>query len=318
MTDNNELRSIPCELLEFEEYPTQLQFLSQVNNDASSSAYSKNFSVLVPPLAIPCNTNQYSIISGMKDVLVAMQEGCGMLTCRVLAVDTPVYERFTLQVLHLQLQQPSIVEQSYLLNKARKHLSEQELCSMLPLMGFKPQKFKVENMLQLMELDALTLQALHIGEVSLKTVSKLSPLNDEDRHQIISLIQSYRLGGSKQLKLADMAVELLKREQTSFSHLLNDWYENTEIKDKENRPQQAATLLSYLYRRCHPQLTAEEDDFNRWILSLQLPESTKITHSQAFEDETVELNIRFANKDSLRTCWNKIHQIVPAKELKEH
>lgn len=240
-----------------------------------------------------------------------------MLTCRVLAVDMPAYQRFTLQIQHLQLQQPSIVEQSLLLSKAREHLTEEELCTMLPLMEIKPHRFKVESMLQLMEMDAVTLQALHKGEISLKTVSKLSSLNKEDRHAIISLIQSYRLGGSKQHKLAEMVVELVNREQTSFAHLLSDWYRHTEIKDKENRPQQAATLLSFLYRKCHPQLTAEEDDFNRWISSLQLPKSTRITHSQAFEDENVELSIRFANKDSLASSWKKIQQILQGKSIKE-
>lgn len=286
--------------------------------DTSVSTNAKDFELLVPPLAVPCDYHRYRIISGTKDVLVAQRLGLEELTCRILAGEIEAIQRFRLQTRYLQLRQPSIVEQSLLLNKASEFLSKQELCSLLPLMGYKPQLFKVESILQLLEMDAETLHALHFGVVSLKTASKLSFLDRVDRLEMIRLIKSYRLGGSKQLNLVDMVTELLKREQSSLKQLLEDWHSSIEIKDKENLPQQAARLLNHLYRKTHPLLMAEEDTFTKWCQSLQLPESTRVSHSQAFEDETVELTIRFANRDTLGTCWEKIEQVVLANSIKGH
>lgn len=296
----------------------ELNFLVQEGMNASTSANAKDFGLLIPPLAVPCNSNMYRIVSGIKDVLIAQRLQVEELTCRVLPEDTPPIRLFRLQAQYLQLQQPSIVEQSLLLNKASKFLSTEELCSLLPLMGYKPQLFKAKSILQLLEMDAAVLHALHCGVVSLKTASKLSSLDNEDRRDIIRLITSYRLGGSKQLKLVEMVIELVKREQTSLKQLLEGWHSSTATKDKENLPQQATTLLSHLYRKGHPLLMAEEDSFTRWSQSLQLPESTRVSHSQAFEDETVELSIRFASRDNLEACWEKIQQTVKEKSIKGH
>lgn len=311
MNKDYSFTTIPCDSLLVEECPEQLHFLIPEDIDTTLAASIKRFGILVPPLVTPCRNSQYLLLSGVADALAAQQAGMASITCRALAVDTPAYHRFTLQTLHLHLQgQPSVVEQSFLLSRAREHLSDQELCSLLPLMGIKPSQFKVDSMLNLMQLDPLILQAIHQGEVSLKTVSRLTSLDKGDQDELIELIKTYRLGGSKQLKLADMSVELVKREQASLKTIVSDWRQQAALRDKDNLPQQAAALLTYLYRRCHPLITAAEDDFKQLSQSLQLPDSTRLSHSQAFEDDEVELCIRFAGKESLVACWEKIKDIV--------
>ena len=220
--------------------------------------------------------------------------------CRVLPSDTPADLRYSLQILHEQAatRQPSPIVQAYLLHQASQVLGHSELLSLLPLMGHKPQHHLVEELIALLHLAPAALRAIHQGILTPKTGKLISQLSFADQEALIGLIETYRPGGSKQFKLVEMVIELCLRHNRSVDELLEEWRQKDHRQD--NPPQQLQGLLQYLAALVWPEKTKMEKVFQRVVDSLSLPEGMTLASSASFEDESVEVRLRFADSDILR------------------
>jgi ParB-like chromosome segregation protein Spo0J len=250
------------------------------------------------------------VLSNVGQYLALRQAGVLQVVCRILPAQTAPVKAFALRIVHdRQAYSSSLVMQAYLLKEAEEQLDRQELLSLLPLMGVKPQQHVLKERKKLLQLDSSVQQALHNKVLSNKCVPLLFRLPPAEQQQIVHLVTHYRLGGSKQQNLVDMLVELYLREGSTSKTLLTQWQQDVEP-PRDNLPQEAQSLLSYLLARCNPHLVHAEKHFCEQVQRLQAPEHISITHTPAFEDEGVAVHINYANWSTLQAHWQQLLQLV--------
>ncbi|MCL2789924.1 MAG: hypothetical protein FWD79_04695 [Desulfobulbus sp.] len=229
--------------------------------------------------------------------------------CRVLAPTAPASLRYCLHILHGQAISPpsSPIMHAYLIRQASQQLSRDELLSLLPLMGYKAQYHVCEELMALLDLAPVAVRAIHQGILAPRTGKLLTLLSPEDQTSLVGLIKTYRPGGSKQFKLVEMVTELCLRHNRSIDELLGAWEQTGHQQD--NHPQRLQSILHDLAALVWPERTKMEKRFQRFADAMLLPDGATLVPSTSFEDESVELRLRFANSDVLQQKWERIREV---------
>jgi ParB family transcriptional regulator, chromosome partitioning protein len=269
------------------------------------------FGQTVPLLVWQQAEKQYQLIACYSSFTAITSLGIKKVTCQVLPLSTPPILLYSLQILHgLMAPQASPILQAYLLQQARNELTDKETFSLLSLMGHKPQRYKLDELIDLLRLSPSAVVALHRGILSPKTGKLFKLLSHEDQELLVRLISTYQLGGSKQQKLVEMVTELSLRENKPVQILIREWLpaaDQTFV--EENAPQRFERLLQTLYELYWPEKSTMEKNFQQLVQGLQIPEGVTIKPSPSFEDEGVEMRLRFANIEALKEKWRKMKTI---------
>ena len=302
-------QSIDLKLVDFPD-----DFLRSLHDGAIDSIMLRNlqkFGQLHPLLVQQQTEHLYYLLAGYPYFTAIKMLGIKKIVCQVLPHSLSPEIYFSLRILHdLSLSQSSPILQAHLLRKAQLALPEDDLLSLLALMGHKPQRYKLKDLTDLLQLEPTAILALHRGSLSQKMSKHLALLPLEDQRHLVNLINTYRLGGSKQQKLVEKITELVLRDNKPVQEIINKWLPDDGKSNSANRPQQLDGLMQGLYEECSPRKTAAEKKFNKLVQELQLPEQITVEHSLSFEDEQLEIRIRFADAAALRARWTDIKMLV--------
>ena len=267
----------------------------------------QEFGQLHPLLVQEQTENQYHILAGYPYFTALNVLDIQQIVCQILPRTLAPITRFSLQIIHdLSSPQSSPILQAHLLRQAQLIVSEEDLLSLLSLMGYKPQRYKLKELIDLLQLEPTAILALHRGSLSQKLGKHLYLLSQEDQRNLVKLISVYRLGGSKQQKLVEMVTELVLRDNKSAQEIINKWLPDEETTNSENRPQRIYGFLQCLHEQCSPGKTDAERNFKKLVKELQPPEEITIEHSLSFEDEQLEVRIKFTDAATLRKKWAEI------------
>ena len=254
--------------------------------------------------------HSYHVLAGYAYLPVLRQLGYQEIICHVVQ-EIPDYSRFILQISHsLSTVQTSPILQGSLLKKALQVLEESEALQLLVQMGYKPQRYKLQELVALFDLSPASILALHRGYLAPKTGKLISRLSHEDQDFLVELINTYRPGGSKQQKLIEMIIELSLRHNQRIRELLEPWVALRQNDAPENLPQQLQSLLRFLHELTFPALQDAEKRFQRLAQELDLPAHVLVQHSQAFEDESVQLTIQCKDMTQLKTLWSGLSPLL--------
>ena len=288
------------------DYPDAfLRWLHQGPADARTADILQQFGQTVPLLVWRQPSTRSILLSGYP-IFQAIQElGFEQAHCLVLPPDTSPLHRYSLWVLHdLAALQASPILQAHLLRQARENLNDEDLYSLLSLMGHKPHRAKLEELGAFLDLCPATVLACHRGHLSARAVGLMHRLSPADQEVATRLIEQYRPGGSKQFKLVEMITELVLREGTTVQELVGEWLTDDTEQPADNGPQRIQGLLQTLSARCWPEKTRLEKQFQQFVRQLHLPEGVAIDPSPSFEDDSVEMRLRFANADQFLARWD--------------
>lgn len=210
--------------------------------------------------------------------------------------------RFALRILHEhQGCHNSPILQALLLKEMAGVLPLAEQLSLLPLMGLKAQQHVLVERLSLLQLNSTVQEALHTQVLHSKNISLLARLPADEQKYLVELITRYNLRGSKQQKLVELVVELHLRDGSTVSSLLAEWQKSEPPLD--NLPQEGQSLLNFLFNRYNPQVIQAEHRFHEQVRGLQAPAGVKITHTPAFEDEAVTVQLSYSSWAKLQAQW---------------
>lgn len=271
--------------------------------DANIQDQVQEFGLLQPLPVLEQPHGIFHLLAGFNFLPVLRQLQVREVAGAIWPSDTPVLHLYALQILHgLSTLHTSPILQAHLLNRAQQHLDDESLRRLLSLMGHKPQRSKLQELTALLHLHPKVVLALHQGALSPRTAKLLARLSPADQQTLVELINRLHPGGSKQQKLVEMLCELRLRLQLPMDELIPPWWdEHTE--DADNLPQQLNTLLRQLHERCAPHSTQAEKAFQRLLQHLNPPSHIRIDHSPSFEDESMEVTIRFADQAELQHHW---------------
>lgn len=271
--------------------------------DATIADQVRAFGMLQPLPVWEQKEGRYHLLAGHAYLPVLRLLEVREVFCQVFALDTPPSILYPLQIIHgLSTLITSPVLQAILLDQAQQHLEANELLRLLPLMGHKAQAYKIDELTAMLRLQPAVLRGLHAGTLAIKTVKLLNRLPPDEQQRVIELITRYRAGGSKQQKLVEMLIELRLRHDQSIQTLLHPWLDE-QPRESDNPPQQLHNLLNHLHERCAPHSSEAEKNFQRLLRELAPPAHLRINHCPAFEDESLEVVIRFANQAVLQHHW---------------
>lgn len=271
----------------------------------------QKFGQLYPVLVQQQNENHYHLLARYQYFTAIKKMGMQKIVCQILPHSISLNTLFSLQILHdLASPQSSPIIQAHLLRHAQLALPEEDLLSLLSLMGYKPQRYKLKELTDLLQLEPTVVLALHRGTLSQKAGKNLALLTHEDQRHLVNLISTYRLGGSKQQKLVEMVTELILRDNKPAKEIINRWLPDEGKTHAGNKPQQLYGLMQCLHEQCFPGTTSAEKEFKKLVQELQPPKEITIEHSLSFEDDQMEVRLRFADAATLRRKWTGIKTIV--------
>jgi ParB family chromosome partitioning protein len=270
----------------------------------SFKKYIAKFGILQPPL-LQRQKKHYIVLSGRKRIEAASSLGFKKIPCLIIKQDVDLLEFYETILVHAQIgSKLSSIEQAIFFAKVGDTLPTQQILSLLPLLGIKPQVYKLQEFTALLQLDQTAIEALHTGILQPKAAGKLAKLHPADQQEVVRLIEFFMLGGSKQQKLVMYALELVMRTNQPFTSFVGQWQKKgTEY---DNRPQQAAALLNKLEKECFPNINEAETKFQQLQRSVHLPDNIRLQHTSSFEDDTLTLSILFQDQDSFLQGWERM------------
>lgn len=272
----------------------------------------KTFGIMHPLLVVEIegSPRKFNLLSGFKRLQAAIELKIFSIPCLVLSQQTKPFNLYRYIALHKHLDNSvSPIEDALLLNQAEKYLDHQETLSLLEIIGYKPNKHQLNELLSLLNLEETAINSIHKGKVPLKIGKKLDKLSQEDQRLLVGLIDKYHFGGSKQHNFVQMVIELAKRRKCPINEILCTW-EEQDVTDAKNIPQQGGQLLDFLQHQCSPELLKAESAFQQRIHQLDLPKHFQLQHSLSFEKDSCELSITFDNMNVLESKLDALKAVV--------
>lgn len=204
----------------------------------------------------------------------------------------------------------SPILQAHLLQQARQELTDNELFALLSLMGYKPHRYVFDELTALLQLSSSAVLALHRGILSPKAAKLFKLISHEEQEMLVQLIDTYRLGGSKQHKLIEMLTELSLRNNKPVHEVIRELLPANQDCVQDNVPQRLQGLLHSLQKMYWPERTNLEKKFQKFVQELHLPDGITVESTPSFEDEGVEMRFHFANSEVLKEKWDLIKTVV--------
>ena len=256
-------------------------------------------------------SHPYTLLSGRKRTLAVSQLGWKTVPCLLLQKTTPALLKWKITLKHaLTGSQLSYIEQALFFHKAGQELEHDELLCLLPILGHPANDRVLETFARALSLSTAARDGLHTGLLQEKHIDLLAKFATEDQEAIIRIIREYQLGGSKQRKLLLSLLDLRKRRNIPVESIMQAWLQTRKTEQRENKPQQAAELFTWLSEQLSPRLHGAEQDFRSFVREMQLPASCSLLPTPYFEDEELSLTMRFSDQECFRRQWQAIRQVL--------
>jgi hypothetical protein len=140
--------------------------------------------------------------------------------------------------------------------------------------------------------------------ICLKTGLKLCDFLPDDRETLLDLFAKIPFTTSHQLKILEMAEEIIFRDKCSmnetFEKLNIEQYIDTDMEKPQRR------IIDALFKYRNPIYTESEAKWEEEIKSLHLPDNMKVTHFPFFEKKQLELTINLQDLGELKRFIEKI------------
>lgn len=138
--------------------------------------------------------------------------------------------------------------------------------------------------------------------ITVKTALKLCEMKKEDREILIGLFSDIPMSSSRQKNLRDLIEDILFRDKCRVKDVL----EKTSLKDGKKDDFNIDIFFRELFRIRYPQYSKYEDLWAVEVKNLSLPPGWKITHSDFFEKEDVELKISKKDLNEIKELLDKV------------
>ncbi|HER63441.1 MAG TPA: hypothetical protein ENO11_05645 [Desulfobacteraceae bacterium] len=300
----SQLQPVPIQAIQFEDSSYSLTLWEESPEEELLESI-RRFGILNPPVLRRRQNMSFCIIAGRKRITAAATlEPVVPVLCRIIRDNLEEAAIFSLLLEEALTGKPlTTVEKVIFFEKLIAVSSMDVAVPLLEKLGDKPQKHILNDLLKLRSLSLPVLKALHHDVIRLKNARKMLDLSPADQKLLVQFITDLQFGGSKQQKLVDLSIELIKRKNMPLKDILADFPAACGSEQPLNIPQHGAALLSWLHEQCYPRLTLAENDFQRKVARLGLPSTMQISHAAAFESEEITLSLRFSD-------WSSMDRVV--------
>ncbi len=256
------------------------------------------------------DTNSYSILYGLPILEDVIEQNQKSIFCIVIPDKSSLLSKLEIIIQHRQtIEEKSPVIDALLLSIVQNKYPREDVLALLPLMGHKKNDYTLNSIFSYLQFDNNIRTAIHNEIFSTKHCKLLKKLSSNDRNLIIEIIQKYKLGGSKQKRLLELAVELTTRKNSPFAEIFNDW-QLKKTNDPQNTPQQSAEFLHFLQNESSPHLLKAKQEFATFVDKLNLPKEINILHCQSFEQDNVQVCINLKDRNRIVANLEELNKIA--------
>jgi len=269
------------------------------------------FGILHPPIVLKNTSGLFEIICGSRRIAAAQEiTGFKSVTCQVFR-DLPGKNQLLGIILEDQLLAgplTSITKARFL--KLCLSLLTLEHTKQIIALSHLGSYGQLHRLLPLLTLEKPLIEMMHRGEMSEKIGLELLTVDQKDRQFLAWLFHSLGLNNNKQRQLLEYCRIILSARGGTYHTFFSETFPSYIEGHLENIPQRVNRLLLTLHELSHPMSNEAERLFKEKTASLKLPEHCSVSHSPAFEKDTVSLTLECHNFADLTELWQKIAPIV--------
>lgn len=251
------------------------------------------------------DNNSFTVVSGQRRIqFAATYLKQDSIDCKVIKNDIDPHLLFDIILEDLpHAGALSLAEKATFFLLASKYFEKKSLAPLFfSKLGIQRKQSFLHDLLGLLEQGPDFIAQAHGGLIEEQMLSELLRLKGEDRTALIRLFSDLNLGTGKQKKMLNLLRDAAYKEELSIS----EYVEGQEIGailegDTLNVPQKAQHLDHYLQQQIYPELLKAENTFTVEVKALNLQKNQKISHSPAFEKDTVTLSMEFDSLDQCRS-----------------
>jgi ParB-like chromosome segregation protein Spo0J len=271
--------------------------------------------ILHPPIVKEIEPDSYVIVTGRKRLLAFRTVFPEEISCTCMIIPAKMQETDIFSVLLediLTNRQLTPIEKAFFLQKISSLIDEKRIAEdFLPRINLPPDPLYYRLTVKLLNLEEPIIHEIHQGNINEKVALEIISLSVEDRLAVFHIISLLQLSVGYQKKLLNICRELASRMDKTITAILEDMDVQDILNHQEaNPPQKAKNLMNWLSRKYLPRSSQSEDEFKRFIASMQLPRNVSVNHSPFFENDSVTLSITFSNKKSIQNAWKTIKDTI--------
>ena len=265
---------------------------------------------------------RFQVVSGYKRVLVAQSLGWKRISARVFTPDKldvekgfklNLYDNLATRTFNLIESNMAIVGFMFKCNKDSSQVREK----ILPLLGFHSGSKVFRELLSLTDLIAEWKESVVKKGVSLPNAAKVASFSPEEQKVLYETIYGLKLGENKLRQCLEMAEEICQRDEISFQRLfISEPFNYLNKNEKLNITERTELFRKALRDRRYPELTRQQDKFQKERKRLFLPPSVSLEPPEFFEGNKLKLTLRFRSPEELRAILDKLETASDSETLK--
>ncbi len=271
----------------------------------------KNTGLINPPVVIR-NKSGFSVISGFRRVLSAVNLGWTNISARVMESGTDRFECANLAIADNFHQRPlNLIEISRCYKILSGFCIGKNLAAAASVLGLPDNPALAGKIARLCDLPEQLQQYVLSGAVSMAVALELvKPEYDKSGSQFAEIFDNLKLSLNKQKEFLTLSHEISIREGLSVLELINSADFQNILSDKNSdRNRKTHKIRQFLKSRRFPAIVKAEDYFRRNLKKLALAGGIKLIPPVDFEGNTFIINMEFKTMSEfseLTACLDRL------------
>jgi ParB family chromosome partitioning protein len=264
------------------------------------SASIKIAGLVNPPILIRYKS-KYFVVSGFRRIRSAKSLGWTDINARVLDPETKKTECARIAIADNLLQRPlNIIETSRCYKLISGCFGREELPLEASLIGLAGNPSLIDKTMRLSDLPNFIQKCLVAETISMGMALQLGELELETGVAFAKLFDELKPSLNKQREIVSLFSEISLRENIPVLSIMNDDDFRCIISDEDSdRNLKIRELRKYLKKRRFPAIFKAEQNFEKKVKELGLPEGIKLIPPAGFEGNTFIINIEFKKTSKL-------------------
>lgn len=189
--------------------------------------------------------------------------------------------------------------------------------NILPLLGFQPGSKVYHQLVSLAQLIEAWKYPVVRNGISLANAAKVSRFSPGEQRALLGAVTGLKLGENKLRQCLEMAEEIAQRDQLSLGQLFDsETFALLREKERRNSSERTELFRKALRSLRYPELTREEEQFQRLRKKLVLPPSVSLEPPEFFEGDTLKVAFRFRSPGELKLILEKLEAAADGETLR--
>lgn len=256
----------------------------------------KHLGLLTPPI-LKSDNGVYTVISGFKRISAARCLGWANIEARVVNSDISDLQCVKLSIAdNLVNRQLNFIEQARAISMLSKYFNEKALIKEAQIVGLNVNSSLLRKLKDVMLLSSGLQRELLSGTISLTIALALGKMDKPAASALIHLYKSLRPTFNIQKEILTTSKEIALAGNVSVSQLLGDHFFSSTISNSEiSRSQKIQKIRYKLKQMRFPVISRFEENYNKLLNQLNLPENIKLIPPENFEGDTYSIVFGFKN-----------------------